>query len=328
MTPIGQRRFPENDDEYQLFFASEAACRQYVQRLRWPDGFRCYECGLHEAWHTARGHFRCSGCQRQISLTSGTILEGTRKPLSQWIKAIWYVTGRKSGMSAMGLQKELNLGSYQTAWIWLRKLRQAMVNPDLKLQGTVDAGQADPGKWFRLRKNDPARPRIRNILAVAVEATREQSREGMGRIALKLLRSDSPVEFTRFLEQSLAIGARVRVGGANDYVPMEDVLTTPELMGHASDPTASLRVNSIASHLRRWLGRTYCNSVDLKYFDYYLDEFAFRVNHRLESTRGKLFYVLLTQSLRSVPTRASSTRIHAAEQVAVATRGSYAQTAS
>ena len=114
----------------------------FLRRVRWPDGFRCPACGRSLAWMTARGQLRCVGCQRQTSPTAGTIFEGTRKPLRLWFQAMWYVTNQKHGVSALGVQRILGLGSYQTAWTWLHKLRRAMVRPgrDL-LSGEVEVDE-------------------------------------------------------------------------------------------------------------------------------------------------------------------------------------------
>jgi transposase-like protein len=127
--PIGGIDYPRTLKEFDEWFASEAACAEFVRRVRWPDGFRCPSCAETEAWTTGRGQFRCSRCQRQISPTAGTIFEGTRKPLRLWFQAMWYVTNQKHGVSALGVQRILGLGSYQTAWTWLHKLRRAMVRP-------------------------------------------------------------------------------------------------------------------------------------------------------------------------------------------------------
>ena len=62
-------------------------------------------------------------------MTAGTVFEGTRKPLRVWFQAIWYLTNQKLGVSALGLKRVLGLGSYQTAWTWLHKMRLAMVRP-------------------------------------------------------------------------------------------------------------------------------------------------------------------------------------------------------
>ena len=95
--------------------------------LRWPTGFCCPDCGVvGEPWEMAGGWLRCRACRRETSITAGTIFEGTRKPLRTWFLAIWFVTSQKNGMSALGLQRALGLGSYETSWTWLHKLRRAM----------------------------------------------------------------------------------------------------------------------------------------------------------------------------------------------------------
>jgi hypothetical protein len=77
----------------------------------------------------ADGLRRCVVCRSETSVTAGTIFAGTRTPLVSWFAAIWYVVNQKQGVSALGLQRVLGLGSYQTAWAWLHKLRRAMVLP-------------------------------------------------------------------------------------------------------------------------------------------------------------------------------------------------------
>jgi hypothetical protein len=77
----------------------------------------------------SRSLLRCRTCDRQVSLTAGTVLQDTRKPLRMWFLAMWFVTSQKNGVSALGLQRVLGLGSYETAWTWLHKLRRAMVRP-------------------------------------------------------------------------------------------------------------------------------------------------------------------------------------------------------
>jgi hypothetical protein len=120
--------YPRTFQEVDEWFRSDAACREYIHRLRWPKGFICPRCGwTGEPWMTSRGLLHCQGCQGQTSLTAGTIFQDTRKPLRMWFMAMWYVTNQKNGVSALGLQRVLGLGSYETAWTWLHKLRRAMV---------------------------------------------------------------------------------------------------------------------------------------------------------------------------------------------------------
>ena len=111
--PEGGVDYPRTLTEFDAWFVSETARAEFLGRVRWPEGFRCPSCCGTDAWPTARGQLRCNRCQRQTSVTAGTIFEGTRKPLRLWFQAMWYVTNQKHGVSALGLQRILGLGSYQ-----------------------------------------------------------------------------------------------------------------------------------------------------------------------------------------------------------------------
>src|SRR5438132_9837296 len=123
------------------------------------------------------GLLRCAACDRRTSATAGTIFAGTRSPLSRWFAAAWYITNQKSGVSALGLQHALELGSYKTAWAWLHKFRRAMVRPGRdRLAGEVEVdesylGGVAPGKHGRgAEKKTPV------LIAV------EKRGRGMGRV--------------------------------------------------------------------------------------------------------------------------------------------------
>lgn len=121
--------YPQNQLEFSSRFDSEEACHEYLFAMRWSDGFKCPQCGNSTAWPTSRYEYRCSECDLQTSITSGTIFHRTRKPLQLWFQAMWSITSQKYGANALGLQRILGLGSYHTAWEWLHKLRRAMVRP-------------------------------------------------------------------------------------------------------------------------------------------------------------------------------------------------------
>ena len=130
--------YPKTLMDLERRFATEEACREYLFRLRWPSGFHCPACGHEKAWPRADGLFECGECGHKTSVKAGTIFEGSRKPLALWFRAIWWVTSQKNGASALGLQRILGLGSYETAWTWMHKLRRAMVRPGRdRLSGSV-----------------------------------------------------------------------------------------------------------------------------------------------------------------------------------------------
>ena len=138
--------YPRNLMELEAAFSTEAACRDYLARLRWPDGFRCPHCGGRKSWPVRGVLFQCAECGRQTSVTAGTIFQDTRTPLPVWFRAMWWVTTQKNGASALGLQRVLGLKSYETAWAWLHKLRRAMVRPGREmLTGRVEVDECYVG---------------------------------------------------------------------------------------------------------------------------------------------------------------------------------------
>src|SRR5262245_37305057 len=124
--PIAGRDYHRTWQELGARLRAAVACTHYLQRLPCPDGFICPRCASRQGWRSKRGLWVCGGCQRQTSVTAGTVFADTHSLLRTWFATAWYVTGQKQGVSALGLQAVLGLGSYETAWSWLHKLRRAM----------------------------------------------------------------------------------------------------------------------------------------------------------------------------------------------------------
>jgi hypothetical protein len=100
--------FPKNQAEFDARFADEQACHEYLFRCRFPKRYRCDHCGHISYWKSTQGLYICTRCELQHSLTAGTIMHGTRKPLSAWFKAMWWFTTRKSGVNAVNLKGSWN----------------------------------------------------------------------------------------------------------------------------------------------------------------------------------------------------------------------------
>ena len=290
--------FPRTKEELEQLVFSEDACREFLESVRWRNGFHCLACGSTHGWRTARGQMRCSSCQRQWSLTSGSILDGTRKPLSEWVRAIWHATGRKSGISALNLQQELRLSSYQTAWSWLHKLRQAMVqrewlDGDLELDGIILGGPEDCA--FRNKWKSPT------TILIAVEIAQQK----VGRLRIQQVAKISPKILTRFLQDGVQHGALVHTHNWAGYQEVAPVEYRFRFTGmSAQDPPHHEplpAVSYVGSTLRRWLRGTYCGVVNTQRLQSYLDEFAFRANHRATQSRADLFRILLCLVMEPLP---------------------------
>ena len=144
-------RYPRSVGELQAWFPTDADCLDYLEWLRWPGGFVCPGCGHAGGWRLGDGRFECAGCQARTSTTAGTIFDRTRTPLTVWFTACWLFASDKGGISALSLKHGLEIGSYQTAWAMLHRLRSVLVRPGReRLTGTVEVdetliGGAEPG---------------------------------------------------------------------------------------------------------------------------------------------------------------------------------------
>ncbi len=297
--------YPKTILDFEQRFATEEACREYVVQLRWPEGFCCPRCGHGEVWIMKRGLYWCRQCDYQVSVTAGTIFQDSRKSLRLWFRAIWYVVNQKHGVSALGLQRVLGLGSYRTAWTWLHKLRCAMVRPGRdRLLGTVEVdetyiGGKKPGKRGRGAAG-------KTLVVVAVEDKGNK----IGRIRLRRVADASAASLIPAVQESVEDGALVRTDGWISYEKLsskgyEHIVVRKD--ASVGDNLLPL-VNRVVALLKRWLQGTHQGAVRPSHLDYYLDEFTFRFNRRTSRSRGKLFYRLVQQAVAISPITGNNIR--------------------
>lgn len=294
--------YPRTLLEFERRFATDEACRLYLEQLRWPAGFACPACAATKAWAMDRGLWLCSGCRKQVSVKAGTIFQDSRLPLRLWFRAMWYVTSQKNGCSAKSIQRVLGLGSYQTAWAWLHKLRRAMVRPDRdRLHGVVEAdetyiGGREKGKLGR-EQGEKA------LVVIAVELRGAK----LGRIRLQRIPDASAQSLLGFLKESVDVGTEVHTDGWRGYWPITAAgyPHRKHKQTTVSCPTPSYEemphTHQVASLLKRWLLGTHQGAVRCEHLDYYLDEFTFRFNRRKSASPGKLFYRLVQQAVQVEP---------------------------
>lgn len=232
-----------------------------------------------------------------MSATAGTVFQDSHLPLAIWFRAIWQVTSQKNGISALGLQRVLGLGSYKTAWAMLHKLRRAMVRPGRdRLSGIVEVdetywGAEEPGMIGRLTEN-------KTLLAVAVE---EDGRK-IGRIRLSTIPDLTRATLHGFIAASIEPGSTVRTDGFASYLEMEGYRHQREVQTEQPEGEHVLpRVHLVIGLLKRWVLGTHQGAIGEAYLDDYLNEFTFRFNRRTSASRGKLFYRLAQQAVQIKP---------------------------
>jgi transposase-like protein len=298
---------PEDMPSFLARFGTDGQCREYLFKARWPNGFRCAACDHDDAYALrTKIVYECVACRKQHSLLAGTIFEQTKTGLAKWFLAIYLVTSSKGGIAATELQRQLGLGSYQTAWTWLHKLRKAVVRPGREpLAGRVEAdetyvGGPRPGKRGRGAAG-------KTLVAGAVEAGRGEARgRRLGRLRLAPLADASAASLDAFLAAHVAKPATVATDGRRGYLglPAEGYDHEPINLG-ATWGDAALRlpgIHLVCGLIKRWLLGTHHGAVSEKHLPAYLDEYAFRFNRRTAKRISHGFARLIEHAVRIKPT--------------------------
>ena len=284
------RDFPKTATEFEARFATEADCRAYWIEARWGGKPACARCGSMRVWTIREGTtFECAECDHQTSLTAGTLLEKTRKPLKMWFRAVFEISTRRTGISAMDLMRIMGFGSYKTAWTWLHKLRAALVRPEREPLGPfVQMDEALVGG-----KGGPHK----ELVLVAAEAD--------GRVRLAHAETNDKATLKRFADGQ--VGARrARGDGRACQLRRRQPGRAALREGRADQGRAArerrpagLPLDDLAAEALV-LG-THAGAVGPKHLQAYLDEYAFRHNRRKTNGVGRIAARVIEQLVARRP---------------------------
>ena len=321
--------YPRSTGEFQSWFAADADCLDFLDWLRWPGGFVCPRCGHGGGWAVADGRYKCAACGKRTSVTAGTLFDRRRTPLTVWFTACWMFATAKDGVSALGLQRALEIGSYPTAWAMLGQLRSVLVRPGRdRLCGTVEVdetylGGEEPG----LRGGRAKGKKV--LTGIAVEVTEPK---GIGRCRMAILADGSAASLHPFVTGHVEPGATVITDAWMGYHGLAGLgyvhqrRSQRAARARGDDPGELLpAVRRVASLAKRWLLGTHQGSVDEAHLQSYLNDCVFRFNRRRSRSRGMVFYRVLELATGHDPVRyrdlIASKRTLAAPPAPPGTRG-------
>jgi transposase-like protein len=283
------RAFPRTALEFEERFAREEDCRAYWIEARWNGRVTCQKCGGEKVWALCGGRlYECAACGHQTSLTSGTLLAGTRKPFKAWFRAIFELSVHRHGISAKDLQRIMGFGSYKTAWTWLHKLRRALVRPGREpLCAIVQLDEGLVG----------GKGSEKSMVLVGAEPG--------GRVRLAHAQNNDEATLKHFADTEVAANAATTTDGLASYNahslgkrPHNKVVQTVE---QRREMDALQNCHWAISNLKRWLLGTHHGAVREKHLQAYLDEFVFRYNRRKTKGVGRIAARVLENLVSSKP---------------------------
>ena len=272
---------PRSLIEFQDGFPDERACAAYLADARWPDGFRCPSCGHDKGWQLSSKAFtrECAACGKQTSVTAGTVMHGSKLPLTVWFWAAYLMATHSNGIAALQLQKQLGLGSYKSAWLLCAKLRRAMVAPHrTPLAGLVEIDETVIP--HRTKTDPPAGGQGRSadgkmLIAGAVEV----HDGGPGRVRLAPIADFAAASLHAFIKANVEAGATAKTDGWSSYTGAPGVTHDPHVVGPMAAHVVLPWAHRVFANLKTWTLGVY-HGLREKHLQSYLDEFVFRFNRR------------------------------------------------
>lgn len=282
--------FPRTDREFMDMFPNEGACTEYLAALKWPEGFECPHCESHEGyWNSKRLYFECKYCHRQTYLTAGTVMHSSKIPLTEWFWAAWLMATLKPGISALQYWERSHIGSYETVFNMLHKLRFGLVDPNpYILEGMVEVDEAllwgkkppkgvNRGPWGKI------------VVAGAVELVERKEKKRylpdyyVNRVRLRVVPNRSEEHLAGFVYDAVAPGSIVYTDAHASYQNLDayyDHHVISETRGIDADDVLPA-FHQVIGNFRAWLIGTH-HGVSPKHMQTYANEFAFRISTKFD----------------------------------------------
>ncbi len=276
-------------------FRTEEDCRQYLFKMRWPRGFICPQCGHNEySFHSTRLLYQCKSCKYQASVTAGTIFHKTRTSLLKWFRAILLIARQKSGISAKGLQRLLNV-SYPTVWLMCHKIRKAMTDRDAgyKLAGLIEMDESYSGGKKSGNRGRGAEGKA--IVAVSIENRGEYA----GFASMKVIDEATSDELASIAEEKFIKGSStVKTDGFSAYKYLKKLgFNHSARKVKGSDASKVLPwVHTLIGNVKSAIKGIF-HGTSMKHLQRFPDEYCYRFNRRFKES--ELFDRLITACVRT-----------------------------
>lgn len=278
------KRYTKNDFDTQ--FPTDDACLEFVKNARWPDGIPCKTCGKITKHHriTGRSCYSCDWCGTQVYPLAGTIFHKSPTSLRSWFHAIFLMASTRCGISAKQVEREIGV-TYKTAWRIFKHVRMLMDEKSRKLSGYVEAdetyiGGRRPGKRGRGAAGK----------TIAMGLAKRQ-----GRIVVKVVPDVKGKTLMANVTKHVTAKSTVITDDMSSYGGLRRAGFQHLKVRHS----AKVYVDGIAhtntvdgfwSLVKRGIDGTH-HAVSPKYLQAYLNEYAFRYNHR--NDEGPMFTTLV-----------------------------------
>lgn len=267
---------------FHRLFPTEEDCIGFLFQLRWPQGFVCSICRTRHPRFSPRRYLVCPHCGNRSSLTTGTLMHGAKKPIRDWLLAIWWFSGSPFDGNAKELQRLLDISCYETAWTWLQKLRQAMGRVDAnRCRGVVEISCGPVAPAYERKERALVLTAAEIVLNLGIT----------GRIRMRHIAGLDMHTLGHFLQEAVEENSSLLTG--NEQL-LAQLATSACYYAARLQPDQLSRTNELSRSFETCLHTVHRGGVTVKHLQLYLDEFCFRNNASLLPDHQAIFKALLT----------------------------------
>jgi transposase len=284
-------------DDFHRDYPDENACLERLRRRRFPDGSTCEKCGKATKYHRDAGRksYSCQWCGHHVHPTAGTIFHKSATPLRLWFHAVYLMAQTRCGISAKQLERTLGV-TYKTAWRMFNKIRSMLQDDDdTPLSGTVEADETYYGGH---RRDTPrGRPGEDSHKIPVFGMAERKGAESKGRVVATTVQNTKRATVMPHIKKKILPESMVYTDEYTVYDSLGKEGYRHDRVNHAEEVyvAGDVHTNTIDgfwSLLKRGIGGVY-HSVSSKHLQSYLDEYAFRYNHRKDE--GPMFLTMLSR---------------------------------
>jgi len=276
--------------DFQKMFPDDDTCLDHIRYKKYPERIDCPKCGRNSLFHHDNGRksYSCGNCGFQISPTAGTIFEKSSTPLTVWFYVAYLMAQTRGGISAKQIERETGV-TYKTAWRMCKEIRHCLNEDYSPFDGDVELDESyfgGRGRGIRGRGAENKTP----VFGIA-------QRGGM--IKAHVVPNVRRVSILPIVDANVAKTARVYTDEFRTYKALPSMGYAHETIPHALKiyVLGNVHTNTIEgfwSNVKNGIRGVY-HAVSSKYLQSYLNEYAFRYNHRKDVT--PMFWTFLHRSV-------------------------------
>ena len=300
--------------EFAKRFTDESSCERHLREVREREGVVCAHCGCKaHSWDSYNKRWRCKKCGHETTLTSGTVMHGSKLPLMYWFTAIHLLTSTKKTFSALEMQRQLGHKRYQPIWEMMHKLRSVMGLRDgrYKLSGSIELdegyfssdNEVSPDERVKSGVGSQKKSKVLVMTESGPCAAPKKGKRDrkVGHIKMQVIEDLSAATINAGVEQAVDGGTAVTADNAGGHRRLSQVVDDPDIQTVPGEDAAKVLpwVHVAIGNAKKLLDDMY-HGVKGKYLQRYLDEFCYKFNRKYFGDR--LFDRLMVCAVSYRPT--------------------------